>query len=120
MEKIKIEYPNLEHFQLNELHKEIDVPEEMIELIKQLIPFYISIGTCYKKGTPAADETEMLRNRNKKLREKILSFNWTGEIIFVINNIPFIVNIYEEQQYDYLEIDIHTTKLIKYDFEFIK
>lgn len=120
MEKIKIEYPNLEHFQFSELHKEIDVPKEMIELIKQLIPFYLSIGTCHKKGTIAADETEMLRNRNKNLRERILSFNWSGEIVFVINNVPVIVKIYKEQQFDYLDIDIQHTRLIKYDFEFVK
>jgi hypothetical protein len=117
MEKLKIEYPHLKHIRFEDNWKELQVPNELIELLKTLIPGYMTIVTKWERGTLAGSETEELRLKNDELRKKILAIDFIGRIVFRINNIPMIIQFYIDDELDRKTFDIYKSKVIDFEFE---
>ncbi len=117
MKQLKIEYPHLKHIKFEDRYKEIDVPDELIELLKDLIPYYMSIYTSHKIYTEESRETELLSARNKEIKDKIFSFDIEVELVFIINGISMIVKIYHDKELERMSLDIFPTKIIRFDYE---
>jgi len=119
MKKIKIEHPHLTHMDIQERWQENNIPNELIEIIKEYIPYGMSIGISHKKGTIEAEESESVGEKCSELKKKILEYDFNGDIVFNINNVPVMFRIYWDDELDHKTFDIIETKIVDFNFEWV-
>lgn len=123
MKKLKDEYPALPKYKMTDQHRFLNgksnVPDEMVELIMELIPLSFCIGMKWGKSNPENErlQTQDLSDRCNYLRKKILAFNFYGVITFVVNSVPFTLEICMDEELEEKSLVWHDTKIVSFDFQ---
>lgn len=109
----------LKHLETSEICKDVPkVPEELVLLIKDLLPLYMHIGLLtYRKDQPGYTESEMVRNRCSAIRARIFQIEFIGEFIMNVNGFPFIVKIFWDKELERKQIDIDPTESFELNFK---
>lgn len=121
MKKINDNYPDLQKYHISENFEEKEATEEMIELIKEWIPIHLCVGLIWGKTKPIEKrkQSQIVRNRCKFLRNKILAFDFYGSITFVVNSVPLILEIYYDDELEEKETKWIKTQSVNFDFEWV-
>lgn len=117
--KIPNHYPALIKYDIREMFNPPEVPEKMIELIKEYIPLHTCIGTIWnKERVVEMKQTEQLRSKCAQLKKKILAFDFYGTITVNVNGFPIVLNFSCDNDEDLYKMTITETSIITLNFEF--